>query len=299
LNAMEEVLGKETATPEIIKAWGEAYGALAKIMIEREQQLYKELREQPGGWNGKRLFVVKDKIMKESKKLCSLTLAPVDGGIVPKQKEGQYLTVYPTPQLYEAGDAPISPRNYSISSLPDGKTYRITIRRSTGEIPGVFSTYLIDKINVGDELHLGPPVGEFFLNHGNVAKRPQVFVAGGVGITPLVPMIEAAAQQANKGLHWYYSGIDGTSHPLIEAEIAELAKQGKVSRTIVYEAPKDGDKSDAVGRLHPEEIVDKLGKDIDVYICGPAAFMHAMIDGFKAKGVENIKFELFGPMLSF
>jgi hypothetical protein len=62
-------------------------------------------------------------------------------------------------------------------------------------------------------------------------------------------MIEAAAQQANKGLRWYYSGIDGTSHSLMEAEIAVLAMQGKVGRTIVYEAAKEGDKGDAVGRL--------------------------------------------------
>jgi nitric oxide dioxygenase len=300
LNAMVEVLGKETATPEIIKAWGEAYGALAKILIDREQQLYKELREQPGGWNGKRLFVVKDKIIKESRKLCSLTLVPADGGIIPKQKEGQYLTVYPTPEMYEMNKEPVSPRNYSISSLPDGKSYRITIRRSTGPVPGVFSTHLIDKINVGDELHLGPPIGLFTLNHDSVNKRPQVFVAGGSGLTPLVPMIEAAAEKPNKGLNFYYSGMDSTSHPLIEAEIADLAKQGKVKRTIVYEAPKAGDKCDATGRINPEEIVAKIGKDIDVYVCGPSAFMHAMIDGFKKAGVTNsIKLEVFGPFMAW
>jgi len=299
LNAMVEVLGKETATPAIVNAWAEAYGALAKILIEREAELYRQMREQPGGWNGKRAFVVKEKIVKESGKLCSLVLEPLDGGIVPHQKEGQYLTIHPPPALYAMHKDPVAARNYSISSAPNGKSYRITIGRAAGDVAGVFSSYLIDKIKVGDQLPLGPPCGEFYLDHSNLSKRPQVFIAGGVGLTPLVPMIESAAAKPNKGLHWYYAGVDSSSHPLIEGEIAQLAQAGKVKRTIAYEAPKGGDKADVVGRLNPADIVAKVGKDIDVYVCGSAPFMHAMLDGFKAAGVESCRYELFGPMLSF
>ncbi|MDX3908187.1 MAG: nitric oxide dioxygenase, partial [Pigmentiphaga sp.] len=42
LRAIEEVLGKDIATPAVIDAWGAAYGQLADILIGAEENLYKE-----------------------------------------------------------------------------------------------------------------------------------------------------------------------------------------------------------------------------------------------------------------
>lgn len=62
LAAMVEVLGKETANEEVIKGWTEAYGFLADVLATREEQIYNELQNQPGGWIGKRQFVVTKKV---------------------------------------------------------------------------------------------------------------------------------------------------------------------------------------------------------------------------------------------
>jgi nitric oxide dioxygenase len=56
LRAIEEVLGKEIATPEVIQAWGAAYGQLADILIAGEKQAYDSKAEAPGGWRGGREF---------------------------------------------------------------------------------------------------------------------------------------------------------------------------------------------------------------------------------------------------
>src|SRR5690606_41634485 len=57
LVAIKDVLG-DAATDEVIAAWAEAYGLLAKIFIEREAQIYAEQAAAPGGWNGYRPFGV-------------------------------------------------------------------------------------------------------------------------------------------------------------------------------------------------------------------------------------------------
>ena len=55
LGAIKAVLG-DTATEEILEAWGEAYWFLANILIAREDRIYAEQQETIGGWNGWREF---------------------------------------------------------------------------------------------------------------------------------------------------------------------------------------------------------------------------------------------------
>src|SRR5262249_26241987 len=57
LGAISEVLGG-AATPEIIKAWGDAYWFLAEILKKREAVIRDEIMRLEGGWNGWRKFVV-------------------------------------------------------------------------------------------------------------------------------------------------------------------------------------------------------------------------------------------------
>lgn len=53
LRAISEVLGSEIATPEVMSAWGAAYGQLADILIGAEAAIYDEKAQAPGGWRGR------------------------------------------------------------------------------------------------------------------------------------------------------------------------------------------------------------------------------------------------------
>ena len=77
LAAIKDVLG-DAATDEIINAWAEAYGVIADAFIGIEQEMYNEAKEQPGGWEGFRNFVVAKKV-KESDVITSFYLKPEDG----------------------------------------------------------------------------------------------------------------------------------------------------------------------------------------------------------------------------
>ena len=147
---MVEVLGKETATKDVVDSWAEAYGFLADVLIAREKALYDEIAAMPGGWNGKRKFTVVEKFRK-SQHICSVVMKPVDGGEIVAHKAGQYLTVYPGENMKASIPRPIAPRNYSISNAPETGTYRITVKREEGEQGqpgGLYSNWIHDTVNV-------------------------------------------------------------------------------------------------------------------------------------------------------
>jgi len=110
LRAIEEVLGKEIATPEVIAAWGAAYGQLADILIGAEEGLYKQKEEAAGGWRGTREFQLVRR-EQESSEIVSFYFAPVDGKPVLKAEPGQYIGL----QLFIDGAE--QRRNYSLSAL--------------------------------------------------------------------------------------------------------------------------------------------------------------------------------------
>lgn len=176
LAAIKDVLG-DAATEEIINAWGEAYGFLAQVFTDREQQIYEAQRSAPGGWNGYRPFVVKRKV-RESEIIASFYLAPQDGGALPAFKPGQYITV-----KTEHAAALTPPRNYSLSDRPGAGYYRISVKRETGleaGLPdGLVSNYLHNEVGEGDVIQIGPPCGEFFLDPHAQPTRPIVLISGG------------------------------------------------------------------------------------------------------------------------
>ena len=83
-------------------------------------------------------------------------------------------------------------RNYSLSDEPGEDRYRITVKK---EIDGAASSYLHDKVTVGDVLEVGVPCGDFVLDEGT---HSLVYLGAGVGITPLLSMMKVSAKQKNK-----------------------------------------------------------------------------------------------------
>ena len=71
LKAIKDVLG-DAATDEIINAWAEAYGVIADAFIGIEAEMYKDAKEQPGGWDDFRNFIVTKKVKESALLLPSI-----------------------------------------------------------------------------------------------------------------------------------------------------------------------------------------------------------------------------------
>ncbi len=290
LGAIKEVLG-EAATDEILEAWGEAYWFLANILMGREAGIRQEIEAEEGGWTGWRAFVVEQKI-RESAVITSFVLRPQDGGKVVAHKPGQYLTF----TFDTAGQKGVK-RNYSISQAANGETYRISVKRETH---GVASGHLHDAIQVGDILLATPPAGDF---HLKPAQRPVVLLSGGVGLTPMVAMLETiAAEHPDLEAHFVHAALNGEVHAMQAQVKALAAAHGGTRVSTFYSEPAAGD---VLGDSHDVEgfvSVDWLKaqtpfETADFYLCGPKPFLRALVGGLVAAGVDagRIHYEFFGP----
>ncbi len=203
LGAIKEVLG-DAATDEVLAAWGEAYWFLADILIAREHVVYDALATAPGGWSGWRRFRVED-VREESDIIRSFLLRPSDGGAVLRHKPGQHLTF----RLDVPGQEPMR-RNYSISSAPNGETCRISVKR---EPQGVASGWLHEEVRPRTELLVAPPAGEFFLP--DAPARPVVLLSGGVGLTPMMSMLETIAENHPElPTQFVHGALNGATHAM-------------------------------------------------------------------------------------
>ena len=291
LGAIKDVLG-DAATDEILAAWGEAYWFLAHVLIGRERTIYTHLTSAPGGWNGWRNFRIESK-QPESEIITSFVLRPEDGKPVLRHQPGQYLTFW----IAVPGQHPLK-RNYSISSAPNSETYRISVKR---EPQGIASGWLHDKTEVGGVLKVAPPAGEFFLNEES--PRPVVLLSGGVGLTPMMSMLETiAARYPGKSTHYVHGTLNGATHAMKERVNSLVEAYPNIKATTFYVEPRPEDRLGTdydheglitMDWLQANTPLDEAG----YYLCGPRPFLRAFVGGLALAGVRSnrIHYEFFGP----
>lgn len=299
LLAIKDVLG-DAATDDIIEAWGKAYGVIADVFIQVENEMYEETVSQSGGWNDFRDFTVAKKV-KESEVITSFYLQPKDGKGIPTFTPGQYFSI----RVQIAGEEYTHIRQYSLSDSPEKEYYRISVKKETSSsehIPnGKVSTYLHDTIQEGDTLEVTAPAGDFVLD--GESAEPVVFLSGGVGITPMISMLNTiASQQPNRKVTFIHAAINGTTHAMHE-HVKELSNQSdNIEYHLCYEKPTEIDalknEFDKEGYIDLPWI-DSIVKDKNAsfYFCGPIPFMKSVNNALKDLGIpsDKIHFEFFGP----
>ena len=278
---------------EIITAWGEAYGFLANILIGREGQIYESQETAENGWSGFKNFRILRKVA-ESDVIDSFYLAPEDGSKVPSYKPGQYITV-------RVPDAKTGTkmRNYSLSSAPNPEHFRISVKAEPG---GAVSNLLHGKAE-GDVLQIGPPCGEFFLDLSEHHERPLVLLSAGVGITPLLAMLESViAERPERKVVFIHGSLHGKTHAFADHVREIAARNENVTAHMRYSEPSEEDRAsnrfDSTGYIDAELIESLVpGRDCDYYFCGPKPFMTAIYRQLLAWGVPGtqVHFEFFGP----
>lgn len=296
LASIREVLG-EAATDDVINAWAEAYGFLADILIGREQQIYEENAGKPGGWEGFKQFRVIRK-EKESSNITSFYLTAADGAPLPAFKPGQYITV----RAATPNDS-TTMRNYSLSDKPGQDWFRISVKR---EVPpeadtpaGYVSNMLHDKIEVGDTIEIAPPCGEFFLDVSEKHERPLVLLAAGVGITPIISILQAALDAMPERQIIFIHASLNEDVQAFKKVVDTLAENHPNLRTHYrYSDPGARSGNASTGFVTADYLEQLLpGRDADYYFCGPQPFMVSIYHDLMKWGIpaSQVHFEFFGP----
>lgn len=294
--SIQEVLGA-AATPELVEAWTVAYQQLAALMSGHEQGLYQRHTEQKGGWTGWRPFIVKQKVV-ESAEITSFYLYPADQGAVENHLPGQYISL----RLFLPELQLLQPRQYSISSAPNGEYYRISVKREAGSQhpDGMISNRLHDTIKQGDVVELSAPAGTFVLNASSNSSK--VFISGGVGQTPLLAMLENLTSNKivnNLPITWVHGCRNEAVHAFKD-KLKEITHvNDNISQHIFYEQVSTTPTDHYQGWVDLEVLKDSiLNKESEYYICGPAPFIKKHYHFLIENGVQKsaIYFEEFGPV---
>jgi ferredoxin-NADP reductase/MOSC domain-containing protein YiiM/ferredoxin len=230
----------------------------------------------------------------ESADVRSFEFAAEDGSPLPPAQPGQYIMVRMRPDP----DAPAVTRNYSLCGPPGAPTYRIGVKNERG----VASGFLHQSVRQGSRLEISAPRGSFTLVDG---ATPAVLISAGVGVTPLLAMLHAAAATrsgASRPLWWLHSARDRAHHSFA-GEAADLLGTLPAShRCVIYSrpAPQDtpGQDFDRTGHLAPG-LLHELGipQDADFYLCGPPGFLDDFQKGLAEWDIPwpRVHVEVFGP----
>lgn len=286
-------LAPDAATPEVIDAWAQAYGALAGLFIGREEQLYQQSEQKTGGWRGYRDFVVAEK-HQESTLITSFLLVPADGNEVVDFLPGQYLNLHLVGPTLTNNEY----RQYSLCQAPNGQNYRIAVKR---ELNGVASNFLHDEVQVGDKLQVLPPSGDFFMEVST--ETPVVLMSGGVGQTPMRAMLDQLIKHKHTAdIHWLHACEDGAQHAF-QADIHALRQaNANLTTHVWYRTPGVQDQARAhynsEGFMDLSQLKDRITtRNTHYYFCGPLPFMAMVKATLIGWGIsdDRLHYEVFGP----
>ena len=193
--------------------------------------------------------------------VVALSLRAAGGGELPAWEPGAHVDL-----VLPGGVA----RQYSLCGDPDDRSvYRIAVLREPDGRGG--SRHVHDELEAGGSVRVRGPRNHFPL----LPARRYVFIAGGIGVTPILPML-ARAEAAGAEWRLLYGGRTRASMAFLD----ELARYGEK----VVVAPQD-----ECGLLDLDRWLP--GDDTLVYCCGPEPLLAAV----EARRPERLRVERFAP----
>lgn len=287
---------------QLERAVPEADAALVSELVSEFVPAIAGASASPAGWRGLRSLRVAQRVVESpDASVCSFHLVPEDGQPLPSFHPGQFLTFeLDMPE----GDRLV--RCYSLSDAPHADHFRVSIKRvppPPGQAnlpPGRSSNHFHDHIAVGTTLNVRAPSGHFYLEPGSA---PVVLIAGGVGITPMLSMLNWSLAQQPEREVWLFYGVRNGREQVMRAHLeSQSSRHGSFHLHICHSDPLP---DEVIGRdyHHAGRVsIDLLRLQLPLhqhqfYICGPGPMMASMVAGLEDWGVPDarIHFEAFGP----
>jgi len=266
----------------------------------KSQESNKDLDQNT--WEGFRKFEIGKKV-KENEGITSIYLVPHDKTKLPVFKPGQYLTF----KLDIPGQNQPKIRCYSLSDRYHENYYRVSIKkipppRDKPDVPwGLSSSFFHDQLKVGDIVDVKAPSGKFFLD--SESNMGVVLIAGGVGLTPMISMLNTLIKAGSNREIWFFYGVRNGKELAMGAHLRSIAQaHDNVKLNLCFSNPDESDKKD-VDFQHSARVSVELFKQLlpssnyQYYLCGPPPLMQGVTGDLKTWGVpdSDVYAEAFGP----
>ncbi|MEO6034589.1 MAG: 2Fe-2S iron-sulfur cluster-binding protein [Verrucomicrobiota bacterium] len=257
--------------------------ALARAQLKRQENTVP--------WSGTRKFEI-SRIDTEFETVRSFYLIPHDKKALPGFHPGQYLTF----ELDIPTERNRVIRCYSLSDKPRKDFYRVTIKKI-----GLASKYFHEALKVGDIVDVKAPGGAFYLDVNRTT--PVVLIAAGVGVTPMLSMLNEIVESGLQREVWFFFGVRNKSDHIMKEHLDTVARNNNnVRLRVCYSQAEDCDIADkhchAKGRVTLDLLkVELPSNNFDFYLCGPGEMMQSMQTNLRDWGVPavHVHMEAFGP----
>lgn len=191
-------------------------------------------------------------------------------------KPGQFIT------LIVMLDGNEHRRSYSLTSSPHtGELPAITVKKVNN---GLFSSYLIDQVKVGDSVQAMMPAGTFTLDCNFNNTRDIVLIGAGSGISPLMGILKSVLHEESKSKVYLIYGSRNENSIILFYALEELKRKYSDRLQIVHSFSQPMHTASQEGRLNQSHILKFLESFAEIrfehshfFICGPQGMMHEAI----------------------
>jgi predicted ferric reductase len=160
---------------------------------------------------------------------------------------------------------------FSVSSSPEQRRVEVTIKAA-----GDYTHDLFERLQPGVPAKIAGPFGGFDYRRGG---HDQIWIAGGIGITPFISWMRSMDGSFDRDVEFYYA----VSHAADAVYLDEIEAAGLRHPSLRIHVVA----SDTDGQLSVEQVAAAMPPAIStwVYMCGPPAMMTALSNGFRALGI--------------
>lgn len=209
----------------------------------------------------------------EARDVLSYVLAPLSPEkTLPAYAPGAHVDVHLSGALM---------RSYSLSNgADDAGLYRLTVQRDPKSRGG--SIYMHDNLRAGQEIEISPPRNNFEL----CEDAPlSVFIAGGIGVTPFIPMMTRLNELGRRWrLHYC---VRTRERAAFVSEIEKLVAAGQGEARFNFDEEPGG------SMLDLDQVIADLPEGAHTYCCGPSGMLHAYQKAAANLPLERVHFEYF------
>jgi predicted ferric reductase len=225
----------------------------------------------------------------EAPNVWTVKLSPPAGEPVYDYLPGQFQFI----TFYRGRNLPVEEHHWTISSSPSNKEFVSSTIKALGDF-----TATIKNTRPGDTAAVQGPFGRF--SHVlHPAETDLVFVAGGIGITPLMSMLRYMNETNDKRDVLLLYGNPNTEQIVFRHELSEIEAGDAPRLKVVHvlSAP-DEDWEGERGHIDGDKLEHYCGKDLSgktFYVCGPPPMVTGVVHALQSAGVSHrqIRMEIF------
>jgi anaerobic selenocysteine-containing dehydrogenase/ferredoxin-NADP reductase len=249
-------------------------------------------------WAGFRPFRVAS-ITEEADDVRGVTFEALDGRMLPDFRPGQHVQV-------RIGDKTGTSRAYSLTGparVKGRSIYSIAVRHQKGigkdgvSFEGLMSSHINRTLKQGDIVELQAPSGNFILPRNS--PQPLILLAGGIGITPFVSLLESLPDGDETEIWMFYGNLSSRTHAFRHRLAEHRQRLPNLNIVDHYDSPLpedvEGRDFTSCARISADVVSDSLiERRPRVYMCGPPGMIKAFAEGLVARGVP--RFDIFSEV---